>query len=709
MLTTTFFRKTVLFICLSIVLFSSCKKDEDTIIFTANPPHYDGGGKDYLNSNNYICWNDGDQVNINGALFTISVDNNNNATIAAQNVSAFDGHYYAAFPSVASISPSGTVTFSIPQDEHYTTTANGYQKISNPMCAHTTGSNLNFQNIGSLLQFTLTASGSDNAICAIEVEANAPICGDVTASYSGGTWVSNVSGLSGSHIRRLLFDTPVTLSSTAKSFYLVIPSVSGLSSFTVRFYIQPASGPMKVFERTKSASTEFLTSQIYQFPAVNYTGSIADYSDVSPDGSEAYPYLVTNYSSWKKVFASVGTDAKFISLLNDIDVNEFIDDFSGTLDGNDHTVNLTASVPVFKSLTNATIKNVVIVSENDLIPTEQTLSSLSNMFGVLVASSTATQFINCINHANVAITATSLGPVGGLCGRATGSNGLFENCKNYGNISVNLGTSTSNTIGGICGNSLQPIRNCSNFGNVCANSVNTSYIGGICGSISKKITACLNHGNVHYDFTGSPSQHSYVGGITGCLSGSLRISDCGNTGSVYHSVTNPNGINIYLGGIIGTTGTALDTIMNCFNEASINEGCLKTRTFSGGVCGYSNKDSILNCYVLGNIHGQNVGGISCDNNENTTVTNCYYYGVLDSSSYCGGVVCTKKTSTNVSYCHCPNIYRQCRGISGDLTAPITLSGGGSVIDALNAHIPTGGHTWTVQDGHVAFVTSKWLK
>lgn len=178
--------------------------------------------------------------------------------------------------------------------------------------------------------------------------------------------------------------------------------------------------------------------------------------------------------------------------------NEFTD-FSGTFDGNGHTVtlNITANtnyVGLFSKLAGgAVVKNVITAGS---------------------------------------VTATGKNNVGGIAGFANTYSGdvTIENCKNTAAITGN------NEVGGIlgyCSGSAHSVTvtDCANTGTISG----TRKLGGICGNLENAhfIKNCYNSGTV----TGST-----IGGILGRGAKGVSIENCYNVGNIVYSGTNGSAI-----------------------------------------------------------------------------------------------------------------------------------------------------------------------
>lgn len=200
-----------------------------------------------------------------------------------------------------------------------------------------------------------------------------------------------------------------------------------------------------------------------------------------------------------KEFAAMDASGSY-TLTKDIIVTEpYASDFSGTFDGNGHTVTLditasTAYVGLFKTLSGgAVVKNVITAGT---------------------------------------VTATGKNNVGGIAGFANTYSGdvTIENCKNTAAITGN------NEVGGIlgyCSGSAHSVTvtDCANTGTISG----TRKLGGICGNLENAhfIKNCYNSGTV----TGST-----IGGILGRGAKGVSIENCYNVGNIVYSGTNGSAI-----------------------------------------------------------------------------------------------------------------------------------------------------------------------
>lgn len=209
-----------------------------------------------------------------------------------------------------------------------------------------------------------------------------------------------------------------------------------------------------------------------------------------------------------KEFAEMDASGSY-TLTKDIIVTEpYASDFSGTFDGNGHTVTL--------NITSSSAK------------------SYTGLFGTLAGGAVVKNVITAGK-----IEATGKDNVGGIAGFANTYSGdvTIENCKNTAAITGN------NEVGGIlgyCSGSAHSVTvtDCANTGTISG----TRKLGGICGNLENAhfIKNCYNSGTV----TGSA-----IGGILGrgargysSTTDTPILENCYNVGNIVYSGTNGSAI-----------------------------------------------------------------------------------------------------------------------------------------------------------------------
>lgn len=198
--------------------------------------------------------------------------------------------------------------------------------------------------------------------------------------------------------------------------------------------------------------------------------------------------------------------------------NEFTD-FSGTFDGNGHTVTLAIDQP--------SKDNIGLFSK---------------------ISSTAT-----IKNVTVDGTVTGSRCVGGIAGT---SNGTITQCQNKATITATKnGSGNYSQAGGIVGYAENAtITSCANVGNVNAAPNDGRRCGGVAGyAKTSVIENCYNQGQVSSCSTGSSAA---VGGIAGYIDSNASVMNCYNSGAI--SCAAPSQVAKLVGWNAGST------IKNCY-------------------------------------------------------------------------------------------------------------------------------------------------
>lgn len=276
-------------------------------------------------------------------------------------------------------------------------------------------------------------------------------------------------------------------------------------------------------------------------------------------------------------------------------------DFTGTFDGNGHTIN-----------------NINIIDE-DKTPHpgdgDNQSSSDIGLFARLGSGGTVK---------NLKVTGSVSGGerginVGGIVGANNG--GIVTNCTFSGSVS---GGSAMN-VGGIVGQNSSSVTDCTFSESLSGN----GNVGGIVGQNSGSVTDCANSGSFNISGSGN------FGGVVGNNSGS--VTGCSNSGRISVPMTNPpSSASGNLGGVVGQNSGAGARITSCYNIGDLCND-LPSGSFDGnlgGVVGSNSGNSgVMNSYNTGTIGNSivsfvsgTVGGVIGSNTDNSNVTNCYSAG-----------------------------------------------------------------------------------
>lgn len=295
-----------------------------------------------------------------------------------------------------------------------------------------------------------------------------------------------------------------------------------------------------------------------------------------------------------------------VNILANIDMKDVawtpISNFSGTLEGNNHTIdNLVvatteSSAAMFKNLSDATIQNLVFGKGCSFSASGLDSNNNTYVAAVVARILTGATLENITSYATV----SGGSNMGGICGAADLKKGdvLFKNVKHCGAVTYPAAAANANLmIGGIVGQVEDGVtmENCTNAGTVTnkSNSGNKyNKAGGIAGGAGDVVmNNCTNTGTVTVDVR--DANHIWAGGL---IASSYRgtLSNCSNSGSVVISDNIAGNASMYVGGCFGALegnsapgGGAFYKYTNCTNSASITINKAVTKdTLLGGVVGY---------------------------------------------------------------------------------------------------------------------------
>ena len=148
----------------SLALMTSCKKDVDFVDFDAVIDH---PSKVYIDGNRFPCWNEGDEVKINGTAYGLENIDGSSAHISHV---ATSNDYYAIYPtSIAQGTVTTSTTVTLPEVQKYKTFgSNHQQRVEIPMGAYTANNSnrrnsLQFKNLCSVVRVKITNNNNATA------------------------------------------------------------------------------------------------------------------------------------------------------------------------------------------------------------------------------------------------------------------------------------------------------------------------------------------------------------------------------------------------------------------------------------------------------------------------------------------------------------------------------------------------------------------
>lgn len=647
--------------------FSACRKDDATIdlrAVIADRPS--GGSKVFVDDDNYACWQNGDDVKINGDQYSVDVDPGDNRAATISGVTKNEsGGYTAAYPyAYVQSCINKTVTLTMPSTQTFSSDADG-QNIVAPMAGYTDDPTpeapLRFHNVAGVLKINVkNLLSQDLNIYALEIESsNAYIAG--TGTVDGVDTPTPSLTISSDKTKNVMLMCNNTLLRAGYSadFYLVVAPFTDPTKFTVHVLATDTDNLKYTFHRESKSGITIARNQIGSISVELaddehiHTGEAGNY--FWGQGNEECPFMITCYddlNTLRHLVNNSGTgytydDTKYnrnnvyYRQTADIDISTSV----ALVDNSNWGYQTSSSGkardlrPIGCSSTYAFKANYdggnhcvkkMYYNSYSISETANTTYS-KGMFGYVGGGSICNLTVSGRYTSNKTIS------IGGLVGEITGDV-TIDNCHsnvsitNYSNTTT--GQSHSNYgYGGICGMANYPctITRCSYHGSI-ADSLysNTGKLGGILGSNKAngtQIKDCINYGNI---LTYSAGQaYGIFGGICAYTEQAMTIRNCKNSGSISSNHNSTKSTS--LGGILGesASGEYTVSISYCSNEGSVTESnSVATSSRTGGIAGYTNSViEISHCTNTGTVKGCiNVAGILGFGNKGGLITHCLNTG-----------------------------------------------------------------------------------
>ena len=233
----------------SLLLATSCQKEHELVTLGAEISQ---PAKTYID-NRYPCWNEGDEVYVNSAVYPVSAISGSSAQIV--DVVGADA-YRAIFPASlvapgSNIETGATIPVTLPATQKYQV-VDGHQRVDAPMGAYTDGGTLQFYNLCSIVHVVVNNNtGSDMTLRSLKMEtANAMLSGTGAATVNGTSddGITLTSDASHSVSLRLSGATNVTLAAGAQSAFDIYVPTFATDNVTLTLYTTDGYS----FELTKS-------------------------------------------------------------------------------------------------------------------------------------------------------------------------------------------------------------------------------------------------------------------------------------------------------------------------------------------------------------------------------------------------------------------------------------------------------------------------
>lgn len=260
---------------LALLSLGSCTKD--TVTLRGKISHYSGGKADagcgekvYLDGST-PRWHYGDTLKINEDLAIVSTTDGSTATVSVPRAS----HYTAVYPSsiATDLTNLSAAQLTLPRLQVYREDASGNQIVATPMCASSSGSTLNFKNMGALLAIRLT-NGTNHASLTIDSISVKSVAYGTPNAPATAMWGAATADLSSASPSYTFTTSPtagandsVTLARAGNESLNIVLGNNEAQSKTVYVYV-PAIGSsadnlfcIRIFARNGNVGYTYLRSQ----------------------------------------------------------------------------------------------------------------------------------------------------------------------------------------------------------------------------------------------------------------------------------------------------------------------------------------------------------------------------------------------------------------------------------------------------------------
>ena len=512
----------------SLLLATGCQKEQELVTLGAEISQ---PTKTYID-NRYPCWNEGDEVYVNSAVYPVSAISGSSAQIV--DVVGADA-YRAVFPASlvtpgSNIETGATIPVTLPATQKYQV-VDGHQRVDAPMGAYTDGGTLQFYNLCSIVHVVVNNNtGSDMTLRSLKMEtANAMLSGTGAATVNGTSddGITLTSDASHSVSLRLSGATNVTLAAGGQSaFDIYVPSFATdnvtLTLYTTDgYYYELTKSNVALHHNTYTTVTlnvnqltQILAAELVDGPTFNaaipdnatavvfeYNSSVSSGTMLSTANSPVPIYGNLDGTTWRVSTSASMMNANpgcswmfqgrwddvsgYLSVLRTIDFGEGF-----------NTANVTDMSGMFWeciSLTNIDLSNFNTANVMYMDGMFNDCSSLASLnvssFNTSNVRSMSGMFFSCGSL-------TSLNLSNFNTANVTNMSGMFDNCHTLTSLDLsNFNTANVTDMGGMFGGCISLTSlNLSNFNT--ANVTEMSYMFSNCNSLTSLDVSNFNTANV---------------------------------------------------------------------------------------------------------------------------------------------------------------------------------------------------------------------
>ncbi len=277
--------------------------------------HADADTKTMLVDGKYVWWEEGDIVDINEALYTVRIDENDPSIAYVDDVVAADA-YYAHYSGTWFFWEEDGIVFDIPTIQRYR--PGSFESFTNQMIAYGTSTDLHFYNAASIIKLGIQGNGEMVKNVTISSNNGEPMTGYYIATFSDFENLKEYEGLQNDNIYikrtyvQLNVDGQMQLGGTPQYVYLVVSPQTYAEGFTVT--VEDMEGRLCYQSTSKSVTTK--RSEILRMADFTFNAAEAlAVADVKP-GNTSIEYTLTSVPG-KSIRHAVVTKALWDKYMKD--------------------------------------------------------------------------------------------------------------------------------------------------------------------------------------------------------------------------------------------------------------------------------------------------------------------------------------------------------------------------------------------------------
>ena len=580
-----------------------------------------------------VYWEEGDRVSLNGQLTSPVNTNDVGTTYTRFNLkTTASAPFNILYKGVEG--EDDQVAF--PTEQQYK--EGTFDANAMPMYASATSleNEVSLNYLASVLRIPMRFTSATNiSRVTISAKAGEPVCGTYTIGKTNGALNGELTATAANSTLSYTFGAEGTQFAAGETvFHIAVPYGTYAEGFEFRCYDKDGHFMVAYWDQTEVAA-----GKVYEFAQQTFIPSEKAFLIATPDDLLT---LASKYNGGEYAFFEA-------QVVNDIDMtgkgytNEGFS-FHGTLNGLGHEIK-GLTTPLF-NLLYGSVRDVTITANavvSDVKEWDEINQYGAGLLSNYIYSGHEGQIIENVT-VNGSLTIKDLTNdgnhyrIGGIVGQTIIP---IKNCTNNATITLDgYSTDKALSVGGIAGYINQEgadVIGCSNTGNIVVKNSSASgefRAAGIVGYINEPadILNCTNNGSVS---VAGITSNQFISGIVGgkLKSIAVTISDCvnGEGGDVTLSGPAHNSAMYMAGVIAGCAGGGPTSVLNCKNYGDITNDC------EGGNNSSTSSPALSTGGIVGRVTDGRISVVSCENHGNIT-NNCPATNDANPGIRLGGII-----------------------------------------------------------------------